>query len=92
MTYALANCLISSFFRLVSVLSNKLYLSNGKQQDSEEFLTALFTELKWELWDVDDSIFKLFYGKEKIVRKFCILLTEIVTGVKKLDVWMMKNF
>ena len=45
-------------------------MSNGKQQDSEEFLTALFTELKWELWDVDDSIFKLFYGKEKIVRKF----------------------
>ena len=90
MTYALANCLISSFFRLVSVLSNKLYLSNGKQQDSEEFLTALFTELKWELWDVDDSIFKLFYGKEKIVRKF--LHTADGNCQKKLDVWMMKNF
>ena len=61
----------SYFLRLVASASSKPYLANGKQQDSEEFLRALFMGLKYELDEKGSSnILRKFYGKEKVIRKF----------------------
>ena len=60
------------YFRLVSVLSNKPYLSNGNQQDCEEFFTALFSELEKEnpIHVSNSEILQTFVLKTKAVRKF----------------------
>ena len=50
--------------------ANKPYLADRRQQDCEEFLTALVTGLKHEMDQSEISNLAQFYGKEKIIRKF----------------------
>ena len=54
-------------FRLVASLSNRLYLANGNQQDCEEFMRLLLSEMRT---DQGDLIEPLFYGAEKTLHLF----------------------
>ena len=58
--------------KLVAQQSGKDFLSNGHQQDSEEFLRATITMINIELngWDTFNIINKEHFGKERIKRKF----------------------
>ena len=50
--------------------ANKPYLADRRQQDCEEFLTAIFAGLTQEMDQSGISNLGQFYGKERIVRKF----------------------
>jgi hypothetical protein len=69
----LEKLIILLFHRIVASVSSKPYLANGCQQDMQEFLTTVLTELEKEVTD-DDGLFspiiQQFWGKETIVRKF----------------------
>ena len=63
----------SELRRIVGVVSGRLYLANGGQQDMEEFFRILLSELEAEVSD-DDGLFspslENFWGKEVTIRKF----------------------
>ena len=52
--------------------SKKVYLSNGGQQDAEEFLRVLIEQLMFELpaGNTFVSVLQSFWGTEKTIRKF----------------------
>ena len=52
--------------------SRKVYLSNGGQQDAEEFLRVLIEQLMFELpaGNTFVSVLQSFWGTEKTIRKF----------------------
>ena len=62
----------ASLRKLVAQQSGKLFLANGQQQDSEEFLRAVITMMSVELkdWEPFNIVNSEHIGKEKIERKF----------------------
>ena len=59
-------------FSLVADKSNKDYLNQGRQEDAEEFLTALIDVLEKELKHITkfETMFNKIHGMEKKERKF----------------------
>ena len=69
------NCNLSTaeLRHLVSIASERLYLHNGSQQDSLEFLITLLQEIEEEIsmenWEAKTTI-QEFWGQEKLEKRF----------------------
>ena len=58
--------------KLVAQLTGKMFLADGTQQDSDEFLRSLISVMCEELqtWDIFRNVNKEHMGKETIIKKF----------------------
>ena len=79
----------SELRRIVGITAQKTYLSDGGQQDAEEFLRTLFEQLMVELpaGHTFLPILQSFWGKKKV---YVSSLTHQMENVP--DVWLILGF